>query len=361
MEGRPPVPPVPRGRGAGRNPPNRFVPISVEWDPDWLESERLRGSPTPEVPTRYFEDHSRTVLTRNDSPDVKFDFSLNPYRGCEHGCTYCYARPTHEYLGYSAGLDFESVIMVKRDAPELLAKELAARRWRPQVVGLSGNTDCYQPIEKKFRLTRRCLEVFAAFGNPVEVVTKGALVLRDLDVLAELARRGLARVTISVTTLDAELARKMEPRAAAPAKRLEAIERLAAAGVPTRVNVAPIVPGLTDHEFPAILGEAAARGAEAANYIMLRLPLGVETLFVEWLHAALPARAEKVIHAIREVRGGGMSDSRFGVRMKGEGVRAEAIARMFAIHCNKLGLSTNPRELAVDAFQGADHAQQRLF
>ncbi|MCZ6558353.1 MAG: PA0069 family radical SAM protein [SAR324 cluster bacterium] len=350
-----------KGRGTSSNPPNRFDPIDMVWDPEWLESERLAGNPEPKVPTQLYRDQARTVLARNDSPDVTFDYSLNPYRGCEHGCVYCYARPSHEYLGFSAGLDFESKLMVKLDAPELLAKELRARRWRPQVVGLSGNTDCYQPIERKFQLTRRCLEVFLNFGNPVEVITKSALVLRDLDVLAELAKRDLVRVTVSVTTLDGELARRMEPRAAAPAKRLDAIAGLAQAGIPTNVNVAPLIPGLNDHEMPAILEQAAERGATAARYIMLRLPLGVEDLFVDWLEQAYPKRAKKVIHAIQEVRGGAMSDIRFGRRMKGQGVRADALARLFTLHCKKLGLSPHRPGLAVHHFKRDAGPQQSLF
>ncbi len=353
--------PALRGRGTSRNPPNRFESISIEWDAEWLEAERLAGNPAPQVPTRYFLDHSRTVLARNDSPDVGFTYSLNPYRGCEHGCTYCYARPTHEYLGFSAGLDFESRIMVKQDAPELLEKQFRKRGWTPQVVGLSGNTDCYQPVERKFELTRRCLEVFLRFGNPAEVITKSALVLRDLDVLSELARRGLVGVTVSVTTLDEELSRRMEPRAAAPAKRLETIAGLAEAGIPTRVNVAPLIPGLTDHELPAILAAAAARGATVARTIMLRLPLGVEALFVDWLREAYPQRADKVIHAVQDVRGGRMSDARFGSRMRGEGVRAETISRLFALHCKKLGLATGGMELRSDGFRREAGPQQTLF
>ena len=361
MEGNPPRLPVPKGRGASSNPPNRFHPIEVDWDPDWLEEERLRGSAGPRVATECFEDHSRSVLSRNDSPDVKFDYSLNPYRGCEHGCIYCYARPSHEYLGYSAGLDFESKIMVKRDAPALLAAELESRRWQPQVIGLSGNTDCYQPAEKHFRLTRACLEVLLEYRNPVEIVTKGALVLRDLDLLQALASQALVRVTFSVTSLDTALSLAMEPRAAAPTRRLEVIQRLAESGVPVRVNVAPIIPGLNDHELPQILKEAAARGADCANYILLRLPGEVEGLFTEWLGRVYPDRADKVIHAIQDVRGGNMNDTRFGVRMRGVGVRAEAISTMFAIHCKKLGLNTGQIEFNIAAFRRRGAAQQSLF
>ncbi len=350
-----------RRRGATANPPNRFHPISLDWDPEWLEQERINGELPSKVATEYFDDTSRSVLARNDSPDVGFEFSLNPYRGCEHGCAYCYARPTHEYLGFSAGLDFETRIMVKRDAAALLAKELAVPGWEPQPVALSGNTDCYQPVERRLGLTRACLEVFRERGNPVQIITKGALVLRDLDILRTMAADGLAAVAISVTTLDQPLSLKMEPRAAVPAKRLEVIEKLAAAGISTGVNVSPVIPGLTDHEMPSILTEAAARGANWARYIMLRLPRGVEGIFLEWLEEHCPSRVGKVTSAIREVRDGELSDSRFRTRMRGEGVRADAIADIFRIHCAKLGLELQPPAPSLSRFRAPETAQQSLF
>ncbi len=339
------------GRGTTDNPPNRFEPLLLETDGEWLESERLNGELPRKVATQFFADHSRVVLSRNNSPDVAFDYSVNPYRGCEHGCTYCYARPTHEFLGLSAGLDFETRIMVKSDAPRLLDGELRSRRWIPQVVALSGDTDCYQPIERKMGITRRVLEVLARFGNPVEIITKNALVLRDADILAEMAARGLARVTLSVTSLQPDLARSMEPRASLPAQRLEAIAGLVRAGIPVRVNVAPVIPGLNDHEIPAILKAAAGAGAGGANAMLVRLPHGVKELFVDWLRRDHPRRAGRVIRAIRSVRGGRLSETRFGIRQKGEGVRAEAIFDLFAIHCRRLGLSTEPEPLATHHFR----------
>jgi DNA repair photolyase len=354
---RPPI----KGRGASANPPNRFERIAVEWDSDWPAHEGAEEGAPPKVETQFFVDRSRTVLAKNESPDVRFDFSLNPYRGCEHGCVYCYARPTHEFLGFSAGLDFESRIMVKREAAALLEKELRGRKWMPQPVALSGNTDCYQPIERKLEVTRACLEVFRKLGNPVEIVTKGALVLRDLSLLREMAQEGLVAVAVSLTTLEQALSLLMEPRAAVPARRLEVIEKLSAAGVPTGVSVAPVIPGLTDHELAAILREAAARGASSARYIMLRLPMGVENLFLEWLEEHFPDRAGKVVSAIRDVRGGELSDGRFRTRMRGEGARADAIARVFEIQCRKLGLARRPPALDVERFQKTVPAQASLF
>src|SRR5436190_4957392 len=250
-------PSAPRGRGAGANPANRFEALHFEPDQDWNPAD------DPALSTRFFRDQSATIINYNDSPDVGFDASLNPYRGCEHGCIYCYARPTHEYLGFSAGLDFESKIMVKDNAPELLRKELASPKWKPQVIAISGVTDCYQPVERRLKLTRRCLEVLAQFRNPVGIITKNHLVTRDVDVLGELSRHQAAAVFISVTTLDASLAKKMEPRASLPNHRLAAIETLSQAGVQVGVMVAPVIPGLTDHEMPAILAAAAGAGAQS--------------------------------------------------------------------------------------------------
>src|SRR6516164_4617246 len=259
----------PRGRGAADNPANRFEAIHYEIDPDVDESER------PAPTTQFLKDTSRSIIATNDSPDVGFSASINPYRGCEHGCAYCYARPTHEYLGFSAGLDFETKIMVKEDAARLLRRELSSPRWRPRAIAMSGVTDPYQPAERRFRLTRRCLEVLAEFRNPVGIVTKNRLVERDRDVLGDLARDRAAAVWLSVTTLDGSLAGKMEPRASQPAGRLAAITALADAGVPVGVLTAPVIPGLNDHELPAILTAARQAGARFAGYTMVRLPLGV--------------------------------------------------------------------------------------
>jgi DNA repair photolyase len=344
-----------RGRGTPDNPPNRFERLAylpIIESPD--DQERA-------VKTQYLKDASRSLLTTNDSPDVGFDASINPYRGCEHGCIYCYARPYHEYLGFSAGLDFETKILVKEDAPELLRAELAAPKWKPKVVAISGVTDAYQPIERKLGLTRRCLEVLAEFRNPVVIVTKNQLVTRDIDVLKELASFNAAAVCVSVTTLDAELARVMEPRTSTPANRLEAIHALAEAGVPVRVLVAPIIPGLTDHEIPSIIQAAADAGARHAGYVVVRLPHGVGEMFEGWLEEHFPDRKKKVLNRIREMRGGKLNDSNFGSRMKGEGVFAEQIKSMFKLACRRSGIELGAPELSTIAFRRASGAQMSLF
>jgi DNA repair photolyase len=307
------------------------------------------------------KDASRSLITFNDSPDVGFDASINPYRGCEHGCIYCYARPYHEYLGFSAGLDFETKILVKEDAPALLRAELASPKWKPKVVAISGVTDAYQPIERRLQLTRRCLEVLAEFRNPVVIVTKNHLVTRDVDVLKELASFNAAAVCVSVTTLDAELARVMEPRTSTPAHRLEAIRTLADAGVPVRVLAAPIIPGLTDHEIPSIIEAASEAGARHAGYVVLRLPHGVGELFEGWLEEHFPDRKKKVLNRLREMRGGKLNDSNFGSRMKGEGVFAEQIRSMFKLACRKAGIAAGALELSTNEFRRPGGAQMSLF
>lgn len=343
-----------KGRGTPLNPPNRFEPIEIEVDPEWLEYADEQP-----VKTTYYIDHTCNILSSNDSPDIPFVHGLNPYRGCEHGCIYCYARPTHEYFGLSSGLDFETKIMVKLKAPELLEKTFRDPKWEPQVIALSGNTDCYQLAERKLQITRRCLEVFLKYRNPVGMITKNALILRDLDLLRRLAEYDLVHATISVTTLDNHLCRKMEPRTSAPEKRLDAIAQLAAAGIPTGVNVAPVIPGLTDHEMPAILAEAAARGATSAGYILLRLPYGIKDLFSTWLQQHYPERAGKVLHAIQDTRSGRLNDPCFGSRMSGEGERAEAIAKMFEVTCRKLGFNQKRTPLTAKHFRR--NVQTELF
>jgi DNA repair photolyase len=292
---------------------------------------------------------------------VGFTYSINPYRGCEHGCIYCYARPTHEYLGFSAGLDFETQILVKHDAPELLRRALAAPRWHPQVLAMSGVTDPYQPVERRLLLTRRCLEVLAEFRNPVVIVTKSALVTRDVDVLRTLARDEAAAVFLSVTTLDGRLARLLEPRASQPTRRLEAIDTLAQAGVPVGVLVAPVIPGLTEHELPAILSAAARVGAQYAGYVTLRLPHGVAALFEDWLHQHAPTKQAKILQRIRALRGGQLNDARFGVRMHGEGVFADHIAALFTLGCRTAGLQHRDLRLSTAAFRRPTGVQLSLF
>jgi DNA repair photolyase len=343
------------GRGTPENPPNRFERLAylpILESPD--DEERA-------VKTQYLKDASRSLITYNDSPDVGFDASINPYRGCEHGCIYCYARPYHEYLGFSAGLDFETRILVKEDAPELLRAELASPKWQPKVVAISGVTDAYQPIERRAELTRRCLEVLAEFRNPVVIVTKNQLVTRDIDLLKELASFDAAAVCVSVTTLDAELARVMEPRTSTPANRLEAIRTLTEAGVPVRALVAPVIPGLTDHEIPSIIQAASEAGARHAGYVVVRLPHAVKELFERWLEDHLPDRKNKVLNRIRAIRGGKLNDPNFGSRMRGEGVFAEQINSMFTLACRRFGIEFGAPELSTAAFRRPPKPQLSLF
>ncbi|RMG18008.1 MAG: PA0069 family radical SAM protein [Planctomycetota bacterium] len=346
--------PLATGRGLLESPPSRFAGLRYEAAGDGTEDEG--AGPSTEV---VFE-RARTILSFNQSPDLPFAASLNPYRGCEHGCAYCYARPSHEYLGLSAGLDFETRIVAKENAPELLRCALAKPSWTPQPIALSGNTDCYQPVERRLELTRRCLQVLAEFRNPVAVVTKSHLVTRDLDLLGELAAEGAASVSLSLTTLDAALAADLEPRAARPERRLAALRSLAAAGVPTGVLVAPVVPGLNDHELPHLLEAAAAAGARHAQWLLLRLPHGVSELFSAWLERRRPQRAAKVLAQIRCTRGGALHDARFGRRQRGEGARAAAIASLFELWRRRLGLSAEPPQLSTAAFRRPG-AQLRLF
>ncbi|MDX1674186.1 MAG: PA0069 family radical SAM protein [Longimicrobiales bacterium] len=344
-----------KGRGATDNPANRFERLHVvadEWvqrgsDPSATDPESSASSPE----TVFYRDASRTILAKNDSPDVGFDVSINPYRGCEHGCIYCYARPTHEYLGFSAGLDFETRIMVKEDAALLLRERLLSPRWTPQPIAMSGVTDPYQPVERKLRITRSCLEVLAEFRNPVSIITKNHLVTRDVDVLSELAKHDAAAVAVSVTTLRPELQRVMEPRTATPTRRLDAIRTLSDAGIPVRVMVAPVIPGLTDSEIPAILDAAAEAGARHASYIMMRLPHGVKGLFAEWLEARFPDRRDRVLNRVREVREGRLNDPRYGSRMRGQGVYAEHIRQLFETARRRVGLAAEAAPLSTAAFR----------
>jgi DNA repair photolyase len=342
------------GRGAADNPANRFEPLRYEREPGDAEDG-------PGPATLFLKDASRSLITTNDSPDVGFEASINPYRGCEHGCIYCYARPTHEYLGFSAGLDFETRIMVKEDAPELLRQELSARRWRAKVLGISGVTDPYQPIERRLQLTRRCLQVLAEFRNPAMIITKNHLVTRDIDVLSELARHKAVAVFVSVTTLDGSLTRILEPRASQPAGRLAAIAELARAGIPVGVLVAPVIPGLTDHELPAILQAAKEAGAGGAGYVLLRLPFAVAPLFETWLEQHFPDRKSKVLGRIRSLRGGKLNDARFGSRMRGEGELADVLKELFTIACRKAGFKGRGPELSTEAFRRPNVTPLTLF
>lgn len=333
------------GRGATFNPPNRFEALHYESDPDLPEEER------PHPRTQFYLDATETLLTPNDSPDVGFDVGLNCYRGCEHGCAYCFARPFHEYLGWSSGLDFETKILVKKRAPDLLRKELSKRSWTPQIVGMSGVTDCYQPAERHFRLTRQCLEVFVEFRNPVAIITKNFLVTRDIDLLSELAHWDCVTVMVSITSLDAQLAGKLEPRAARPEHRLKAVRMLADAGVPVAVLVSPVIPGLTDHEIPSIIEAAAKAGAQSASMALLRLPWAVKDVFSAWLEAHVPGKKDRILDRLRQMRGGKLYDSEWGKRMKGEGVFAKQISDLFAISVRRVGLNLGGKKMSPRNFR----------
>lgn len=348
-----------RGRGAVSNAAGRYEPAArVLFDDGWQSLDEL-----PPFRTEVSEERARTVITRNQSPDIAFDRSINPYRGCEHGCIYCFARPTHAYHGLSAGLDFETKLFVKPDAPELLARELAHPSYKPRVIAMGTNTDPYQPIERRYEVTRRILEVLADFGHPVGIVTKSALVARDIDILAPMAARGLAKVAISVTTLDPHLARTMEPRAASPHLRLATIRRLADAGIPTAVLAAPLIPALNDMEIERILDAAKAAGAREAGYVMLRLPLEIADLFREWLVAHFPDKARHVLSLIRQMHGGKDYDSTFGKRQRGEGPYAWTIGRRFEIAARRLSLEGRGMKLTTEHFRRPQPAgeQLRLF
>ena len=335
-----------RGRGAQSNESGRFESEArVAFDDGWQSLDEL-----PPFKTTVAIDSARKVITRNDSPDIGFDRSINPYRGCEHGCVYCFARPTHAYLGLSPGLDFESRLFAKPNAPELLEKELAAPGYEPKLIAIGTNTDPYQPIEREHQIMRGILEVLERAGHPVGIVTKSALVTRDIDILARMAQRNLVKVALSVTTLDAKLARAMEPRASTPPKRLEALRRLSAAGIPTTVMVAPVIPALNDAEMERILDAAAHAGVREASYVLLRLPLEVRDLFREWLIANFPDRYRHVFTLIRDMRGGLDYDSQWGTRMKGTGPMAWMIGRRFEMACQKLGLNKRKSKLTTDHF-----------
>jgi DNA repair photolyase len=346
-----------RGRSAGINPSGRFEPVSRHaFDDGWNSLEEL-----PPFKTEVQVEKPRTIITRNESPDISFDRSINPYRGCEHGCVYCFARPTHSFMGLSPGLDFESKLFAKPDAARLLDKELSKDGYQPRTIAIGTNTDPYQPIEKQYRIMREILEVLEARGHPVGIVTKSALVTRDIDILSRMAERGLAKVALSVTTLDRMLARTMEPRASTPTKRLEAIRQLSDAGIPASVMIAPIIPGLTDQEMERILDSARAAGAREAGYVLLRLPLEVAPIFKDWLLRHYPDRYRHVMSLIRSMRDGKDYDSEWGKRMKGSGPYAWQIGRRFEIAAKRLGLNAERRSLRTDQFVAAAKATEQLM
>ena len=346
-----------RGRSATSQVANRFEKTRLELDHDSSLND-VAGEPSTadsaglpkRLPTVFLEDQTESIVSENESPDVPFRYSLNPYRGCEHGCSYCYARPTHEYLGMSAGLDFETKVLVKERAVELLRKFLARPKWQAQSLMLSGVTDPYQPVERTKLITRQLLQLLSECRHPVSLITKNALIERDLDILGPMAEQGLVHAAISITTLDAELARDMEPRTSSPEARLRAIHSLSSAGVPVRVMTAPIVPGLNDHEIPKLLEAAADAGASSCGYVMLRLPGSVRPVFENWLAEVRPEATERVIAKIKEVRGGEMSDSQFGRRMRGTGNRADQISALFKVFAKKYGLDGQPTPVRTDLF-----------
>ncbi|MEY2633080.1 MAG: hypothetical protein RIR00_1734 [Pseudomonadota bacterium] len=343
----PPTRPAPRGRGAAANVPHRYSRDQrAAVDDGWWQDDD-----TPALRTELLIDQAKSLLSRNDSPDLPFSLSLNPYRGCEHGCIYCYARPGHAYLGLSPGLDFESRIFHKPNAPELLRAELARPAYRCSPISLGGVTDLYQPVERQLGLSRRLLQVMLEARQPVIAVTKSALVCRDLDLWAELAGQGLGQINLSLTTLDPALARQLEPRASSPAARLRAIRELAAAGIPVGVFVAPVIPGLTDHELENILAAAAEAGARYAHSIPLRLPQEVAGLFTDWLQRQVPDRAARVLSLQRQLRGGQLNDPRFGERMRGSGPLGELLQQRFQLACRRLGLNPAPANLDCSRFR----------
>ncbi|MBI1179974.1 MAG: PA0069 family radical SAM protein [Alphaproteobacteria bacterium] len=336
-----------RGRGSVTRSAGRFETYQTEaFDDGWDTIDE----PAPPLRTTVQPDTARSLITYNRSPDIHFDRSINPYRGCEHGCVYCFARPSHAYLGLSPGLDFESRLYAKFDAPQILERELRRKGYKPAVVALGVNTDCYQPVEREYRITRRVLEVLNAFNHPVSIITKSQLVQRDLDILADMAKRRLVTVAVSITTLDRALARRMEPRAATPSRRLATLEALNGAGVPTTVMTAPLIPGLNDQKLDALLQAARNAGTLRAGYVLLRMPYEIKDLFREWLAEHYPDRAKKVINLIRSTRGGKDYDSSFFTRGKGEGPYAELVAQRFAAACRRLGMNLSRHGYDTDAF-----------
>ncbi len=358
MQGGPLPPGTTKGRGAGGNPRNRFADEHTEpFDDGWGTLGEGDAEPSPTTVT---PDPARSAITYNDSPDLPFDRSINPYKGCEHGCPYCYARPSHEYLGLSIGIDFETKLLAKHRAAELLERELNAPGYRPGLLGLGMNTDAYQPVERGLLITRRVLEVLEAHGHPVVIITKSALVLRDLDILEAMARRRLALVYVSVTTLDRGLARKLEPRAAAPHRRLEAIAGLARAGVPVGVIASPMIPALNDTELEAILAAAGGAGARYGRYGLLRLPHGLKDLFADWLERHAPDKRTRVLNLVREVRGGRLNDPGFGTRFTGQGAYADMLAQRFRLARGRCGLDGGAWEPDLTLFRKSTGRDRQL-
>ncbi len=350
-----------KGRGAQKNVPNRFLKHIYEARDDFLEYCRLAGEEAGKVKTEYIPVFPKTIVNKVDSPDVGMQFSMNPYQGCEHGCVYCYARNTHEYWGYSPGLDFEQKILVKKTAPELLEAKIKHKNWQAETIVLSGNTDCYQPAEKKFEITRKCLEVFLKYHHPVGIITKNALIIRDLDVLKELNSQGLVGVNISVTSLSEKTRRKLEPRTASIQKRLGTIKTLSDNGIPVNAMLAPIIPGINSHELLNLAKAVADHGALSFGFTIVRLNGAIGQIFADWIHKAMPDRAEKVLHMIQECHGGSLNDSRFGIRNRGEGNIAKQIHDMARL-ARKLYFSDKEfPSIRKDLYEPYKSGQMRLF
>jgi DNA repair photolyase len=348
-----------KGRGSQFNLKNRFEKFHLDDDPEF--KDEIYEDEEKKIQTTFYNDHTKTILAKNDSPDLSFTYSINPYRGCEHGCIYCYARPTHDYLGFSTGLDFETKVMVKKNAPELLREAFSKKSWKPQVIILSGNTDCYQPVERKLEITREILKVFLEFRNPVAIITKNALIQRDIDILKELNEYDLVSVILSITTLKPELQRIMEPRTSSPSRRLDTVKFLSENNIPAGVNVAPVIPGLTDEEMPEILKAASENGALSAGKVMLRLPHGVKDLFVDWVKKNFPERADKIINRILNLRDGKLYNSEWGSRMKGSGKWAEMVDDIFQKNCRRYNLNVVKRNLTTEHFRRKVLNQFELF
>jgi DNA repair photolyase len=350
-----------RGRGTDINPPNRFEKLHVEETLDIYDERDYEPEIERKIETVFYKDHSKSAISKNESPDIPFEYSFNPYRGCEHGCIYCYARPTHEYLGFSSGIDFESKIIIKENGPELLRKTFEKNNYVPKYIMFSGDTDCYQPIERKLEITRKALQICLDYRNPVSILTKNSLILRDLDILSDMAKMNLVTTALSITSLNKQLASKMEPRTATPERKLETIEKLSKAGIPVGVNVAPIIPGLNDGEIPEILKQSAIRGATYASYILLRLPYSIKDLFINWLQREFPDRKEKVLNKIKEMRGGKLNVSDFGKRFKAQGKQANAIRELYYISCRKYQLNERDFALTTAHFKHPSGKQIELF
>ena len=344
-----------RGRGSAHNPKNRFRDTDLQYHVD----EHTGSLPRPK--TQLLKDHTTGIISRNNSPDISFDVSINPYRGCEHGCVYCYARPTHEFLGMSAGLDFESKIVVKYNAAKLLREELIKETWMPQTLVMSGVTDPYQPIEKKLRITRGCVEVLAECYHPLAIITKNYLVTRDIDLLEKLAEKGATRVAISITSLDPSITETMEPRTSRPRKRLQAVRELSEAGIPVHVNIAPVIPGLTDDEIVPIMEASAEAGAESVSLVNLRLPWGVKEIFIKWLEEHHPDRKDKVLNRLKSLKNGKLNRYEFGERFRVDGPYGDQMRQLVKIHANRLGLNKGKTELKTEHFKRPVISQLSLF